>query len=165
MSLTTHVDNGNMRHTKLREFFFLSSCVWSMRFIIILTCLVWFEQCALHLSGHMSLTSGNVVTSPTFCFSSMKISRRLVKPIWLLFFWGDSVKVPNSGRLNTWTFCWTFTNVWDISSLFFFLVWIPFYLQAVQIHSANGVKLLEAWRGVPRDTQCFGKCIHFFSEI
>jgi hypothetical protein len=28
----------------------------------------------------------------------------------------------------------------------FFLFWIPFYLQAVQIHLANGVKLLEAWR-------------------
>jgi hypothetical protein len=35
---------------------------------------------------------------------------------------------------------------------FFFFVWIPFYLQAVQIHSANGVKLLEAWRGVPSST-------------
>jgi hypothetical protein len=29
---------------------------------------------------------------------------------------------------------------------------IPFYLQAVQIHSANGVKLLEAWRGVLSST-------------
>jgi hypothetical protein len=27
-----------------------------------------------------------------------------------------------------------------------------FYLQAVQIHSANGVKLLEAWRGVLSST-------------
>jgi hypothetical protein len=27
---------------------------------------------------------------------------------------------------------------------FFFFFLIPFYLQAVQIHSANGVKLLEA---------------------
>jgi hypothetical protein len=27
-----------------------------------------------------------------------------------------------------------------------FFLWIPFYLQIVQIHSANGVKLLEAWR-------------------
>jgi hypothetical protein len=34
----------------------------------------------------------------------------------------------------------------------FFFVWIPFYLQAVQIHSANGVKLLEAWRGVLSST-------------
>jgi hypothetical protein len=34
--------------------------------------------------------------------------------------------------------------------LFFFL--IPFYLQAVQIHLANGVKLLEAWRGVLNST-------------
>jgi hypothetical protein len=29
---------------------------------------------------------------------------------------------------------------------------IPFNLQAVQIHSANGVKLLEAWRGVLSST-------------
>jgi hypothetical protein len=29
---------------------------------------------------------------------------------------------------------------------------IPFYLQAVQIHSANDVKLLEAWRGVLSST-------------
>jgi hypothetical protein len=34
---------------------------------------------------------------------------------------------------------------------FFFL--IPFYLQAVQIHSANGVKLLEAWRGELQDLE------------
>jgi hypothetical protein len=34
----------------------------------------------------------------------------------------------------------------------FFFLWIPFYLQAVQIHSANGVKLLEAWRGVLSST-------------
>jgi hypothetical protein len=43
-----------------------------------------------------------------------------------------------------------------ISSLYMyfyaFFVWIPFYLQAVQIHSANGVKLLEAWRGVLSST-------------
>jgi riboflavin transporter FmnP len=32
----------------------------------------------------------------------------------------------------------------------FFL--IPLYLQAVQIHLANGVKLLEAWRGVLSST-------------
>jgi hypothetical protein len=32
-------------------------------------------------------------------------------------------------------------------SMDFFFV-NPIYLQAVQIHSANGVKLLEAWRGV-----------------
>jgi hypothetical protein len=32
----------------------------------------------------------------------------------------------------------------------FFL--IPFYLQAVQIHLANGVKLLEAWREVLSST-------------
>jgi hypothetical protein len=31
-------------------------------------------------------------------------------------------------------------------------LWIPFYLQAVHIHSANGVKLLEAWRGVLKVT-------------
>jgi hypothetical protein len=29
---------------------------------------------------------------------------------------------------------------------------IPFYMQAVQIHSANGVKLLEEWRGVLSST-------------
>jgi hypothetical protein len=40
---------------------------------------------------------------------------------------------------------------WDLWNIKFF-VWIPFYLQAVQIHSANGVKLLEAWRGVPSST-------------
>jgi hypothetical protein len=33
---------------------------------------------------------------------------------------------------------------------YFFL--IPFYLQAVQIRSANGVKLLEEWRGVLSST-------------
>jgi hypothetical protein len=33
-----------------------------------------------------------------------------------------------------------------------FFLWIPFNLQAVQIHSANGVKLLEAWRGVLSST-------------
>jgi hypothetical protein len=38
------------------------------------------------------------------------------------------------------------------NALRFFLVSIPFYLQAVQIHSANGVKLLEAWRGVLSST-------------
>jgi hypothetical protein len=31
-----------------------------------------------------------------------------------------------------------------LATTFFFFLWIPFYLQAVQIHSANGVKLLEA---------------------
>jgi hypothetical protein len=31
-------------------------------------------------------------------------------------------------------------------------VWILFHLQAVQIHSANGVKLLKAWRGVLSST-------------
>jgi hypothetical protein len=35
-------------------------------------------------------------------------------------------------------------------NLFFLL--IPIYLQAVQIHSANGVKLLETWRGVLSST-------------
>jgi hypothetical protein len=35
------------------------------------------------------------------------------------------------------------------SSIFFK---IPFYLQAVQIHSANSIKLLEAWRGVLSST-------------
>jgi hypothetical protein len=46
--------------------------------------------------------------------------------------------------------CQTDTRVWE--PLTFFFVWIPFYLQAVQIHSANGVKLLEAWRGVLNST-------------
>jgi hypothetical protein len=33
---------------------------------------------------------------------------------------------------------------------------IPFYLQAVQIHSANGVKLLEASRGLRPLSFCSG---------
>jgi hypothetical protein len=37
------------------------------------------------------------------------------------------------------------TYIFEFDKEFFL---IPFYLQAVQIHSANGVKLLEAWRGV-----------------
>jgi hypothetical protein len=40
----------------------------------------------------------------------------------------------------------------DWPSVVRFFLWIPFYLQAVQIHSANGVKFLEAWRGVPSST-------------
>jgi hypothetical protein len=36
-----------------------------------------------------------------------------------------------------------------------FFLWIPFYLQAVQIHSANRVKLLEAWRGVLSSTPSY----------
>jgi hypothetical protein len=51
-------------------------------------------------------------------------------------------------------------SVWDcfvkkgqVSTLeHIFFVWIPFYLKAVQIHSANGVKLLEARRGVLSNT-------------
>jgi hypothetical protein len=45
-------------------------------------------------------------------------------------------------------------RAWSASEefLFFVFVWIPFYLQSLQIHSANGVKLLEAWRGVPSNT-------------
>jgi hypothetical protein len=37
-------------------------------------------------------------------------------------------------------------------SIRFTIFLIPFYLQDVQIHSANGVKLLEAWRGMLSNT-------------
>jgi hypothetical protein len=65
---------------------------------------------------------------------------------------------PGKTRINIWDstrrlqIASTVHTVTKMGGYRYFFLWIPFYLQAVQIHSANGVKLLEAWRGVLSST-------------